>query len=80
MTKPTAGAPQRTYKAVGLGTGDFAVLALSGTRAGTASETGEQRQMRTNQSLRRVASGEVMGYMTELRKRADVDKNPKAFE
>jgi hypothetical protein len=80
MPKPTAGAPQRTYKAVGLGTGDFAVLALSGTRAGTASETGEQRQMRTNQSLRRVASGEVMGYMTELRKRADVDKNPKAFE
>jgi hypothetical protein len=30
--------------------------------------------------LRRVASGEVMGYMKELRKRAEVDKNPKAFE
>jgi hypothetical protein len=36
--------------------------------------------MRTQQVLRRVASGEVMSYMTELRQRADVDKNPKAFE
>jgi peptidyl-prolyl cis-trans isomerase D len=79
MPKPKSSG-EKTYKAVGLGTGDFAVLALSGARPGTASETGEQRQMRTNQSLRRVASGEVMGYMTELRKRADVDKNPKAFE
>jgi peptidyl-prolyl cis-trans isomerase D len=78
MPKPASG--QKTYKAVGLGTGDFAVVALSGTRAGTVSESGEQRQMRTNQALRRVASGEVMGYMTELRKRADVDKNPKAFQ
>jgi peptidyl-prolyl cis-trans isomerase D len=78
MPKPASG--QKTYKAVGLGTGDFALVALSGTRAGTVSESGEQRQMRTNQALRRVASGEVMGYMTELRKRADVDKNPKAFE
>ena len=79
MPKPAAGG-SKSYKAVGLGTGDFAVLALSGTRAGATTETGEQRQMRTNQSLRRVAGGEVMGYMTELRERADVDKNPKAFE
>jgi peptidyl-prolyl cis-trans isomerase D len=79
MPKPGANG-KKTYKAVGLGTGDFAVLALSGTRPGTTSESGEQRQMRTQQVLRRVASGEVMSYMTELRQRADVDKNPKAFE
>lgn len=79
MPKPGANG-EKTYKAVGLGTGDFAVLALSGTRPGTTNESGEQRQMRTQQALRRVASGEVMGYMTELRQRADVDKNPKAFE
>jgi hypothetical protein len=79
MPKPGANG-EKTYKAVGLGTGDFAVLALSGTRPGTTSESGEQRQMRTQQVLRRVASGEVMSYMTELRQRADVDKNPKAFE
>jgi peptidyl-prolyl cis-trans isomerase D len=78
--KPAAGTTDKVYKAVGLGTGDFLVFALSGTRLDSATETPEQRQSRSSQTLRRVAGGEVMGYMTELRERADVDKNPKAFE
>jgi peptidyl-prolyl cis-trans isomerase D len=80
VPKPAARTTDKTYKAVALGTGDFVVLALSGTRLDSTAESAEQRQLRTNQSLRRVAAGELMGYMTELRKRADVDKNPKAFE
>jgi peptidyl-prolyl cis-trans isomerase D len=79
-SKPATASTDKTYKAVGLGTGDFIVFALSGTRVDTAVETAEQRQARSNQTLRRVAGGEVMGYMTDLRQRADVDKNPKAFE
>ncbi len=80
VPKPAAGATTPTYRAVGLGTGDFAVLALSGTRVDSTAEAADKLQLRTNQSLRRAAAGEVTGYMTELRERADVDKNPKAFE
>ncbi len=80
VPKPQAGAKSKTYEAVPLGNGDFAVLALSGSRVDTAAETAEQRQARTRQAMSRIATGEVVGYVSELRNRADIDKNPKAFE
>ncbi len=80
MPRPQSGTKNKSYRAVALGNGDFALLALSGSRVDTSVETAEQRQDRTRQAMNRIASGEVVGYVTELRNRADVDKNPKAFE
>jgi len=78
--KPKANSQEPHFQAVALGSGDFAVLALTGARVDTAAETPEQRQARLRQTTGRIANGEVIGYMTQLRNRADVDKNPKAFE
>ncbi len=78
--KPKANTQEPHFLAVALGTGDFAVLTLTGARVDTAVETPEQRQARLRQTTGRIANGEVIGYITQLRSRADVDKNPKAFE
>jgi len=78
--KPKSNQGSPHYQAVALGSGDFVVLALSGTRVETAAETPEQRQTRLRQAMSRVATGEVIGYLAQVRNRADVDKNPKAFE
>ncbi len=78
--KPKAGASDKTYEAVPLANGDFVLFALSGTRVSNTAETAEQRQVRASQAMRQVASGEVRGYIAELRERADVDKNPQAFQ
>jgi len=78
--KPKSDQGTRHYHAVALGSGDFAVLALSGARVDTTAETPEQQAARLRQVTSRVATGEVIGYLTQVRNRADVDKNPKAFE
>lgn len=78
--KPKSSSPPPYFQAVALGTGDFAVLSLTGSRVDVPVESPEQRQARLRQTTSRIANGEVIGYMTQLRNRADVDKNPKAFE
>jgi peptidyl-prolyl cis-trans isomerase D len=78
--KPTAEKAARHFQAVPLGTGDYAVMALSGARVEATAETPEQRQVRVRQATGRVATGEIVGYLTQIRERADVHKNPKTFE
>jgi peptidyl-prolyl cis-trans isomerase D len=78
--KPQADQAGRYFQAVALGSGDFAVLGLSGSRVEAKVETPEQRQALVRQATGRVATGEVVGYLTQVRGRADIDKNPKAFE
>jgi peptidyl-prolyl cis-trans isomerase D len=78
--KPKGEQAARHYQAVALGNGDFAILAMTGARVDATAETPEQRQARVRQATSRVATGEVIGYLTQVRTRADVDKNPKAFE
>lgn len=76
--KPAAGAPQ--YRAIALPGGEYGLMAFSGVRAGSGAETAEQRQTRLRQAGGRVARTEVSAYVEELRRKADVDTNPKAFE
>lgn len=76
--KPAAGKPE--YQGVALPGGEYAVLAFSAVRAGTARETAEQRETRIRQAGGRVARAEVTAYIEELRRKADIDTNPKAFE
>jgi hypothetical protein len=78
--KPTADKAARHFQTVPLGTGDFSVMALSGSRLEAMAETPEQRQVRVRQATGRVATGEIVGYLTQIRSGAEVDKNPKAFE
>lgn len=76
--KPFAGASH--YQGVTLAGGGYGLLAFSSVRAGTATETPEQRETRLRQAGGRVARSEVTAYVEELRRKADIDTNPKAFE
>jgi len=74
------GRPQ--VRAVPLETGGAAVLLVSAARATSPEASGDaqQRAQRIVQAAARSGSGDVVAYVGELRRRADVEKNPKAFE
>jgi peptidyl-prolyl cis-trans isomerase D len=74
------GKPQ--VRALPLETGGAAVLVLSQTRFTPPAESGDpqQRAQRVMQAAARSGSGDVVAYVGELRRRADVKKNAKAFE
>jgi len=75
--KPTAG--KGVYRIVGLDTGGTAVVAITGVRAEPSADA--QLQARQKQeALGRHGAGDAAAYMDELRRTADVSKNPKAFE
>lgn len=76
--KPAEGTPQ--YQGVALPGGEYGLIAFSGVRAATGAETAEQREARLRQVGGRVARSEVTAYVEELRRKADIDTNPKAFE
>ena len=76
--KPAAGKP--AYEAVPLPDGQYGLIALTNVRAGTVAEAPEQRGQRLRQLAGRMAQTEVTSYIEELRRKADVDTNPNAFE
>jgi peptidyl-prolyl cis-trans isomerase D len=76
--KPAAGKPH--YQGVPLPSGEYGVIAFTAARVSTTPETPEQRQARARQLAGRVAQSEVVGYVEELRRKADIDTNPKTFE
>jgi peptidyl-prolyl cis-trans isomerase D len=76
--RPAAGKPH--YQTVALPGSGYGLIAFSGVRAGTAVETADQREARVRQAAMRVQRAEVTAYVEELRRKADVDTNPKAFE
>jgi peptidyl-prolyl cis-trans isomerase D len=67
---------------VPLETGGAAVLVLSQSRFAPPEASGDaqQRAQRIVQAAARSGSGDVVAYVAELRRRADVEKNPKAFD
>lgn len=77
---PKPAANQRSYSGVPLGNGDFAVIAFSGTRVSSAADTPEQRRARARQLAGRAAQSEMTGYIAELQRDADIDRNPKIFQ
>jgi hypothetical protein len=58
------------------------VLVVSQARPAPAAAAGDpqQRAQRVMQAAGRSGSGDVLAYVEELRRRADVEKNPKAFD
>jgi len=80
MPRPQAGRP--VLRAIPVDAGGAAIVVLSQTRQAPAEATGDARQRaeRVIQWAGRSGSGDVIAYVGELRRRADVEKNPKAFE
>jgi peptidyl-prolyl cis-trans isomerase D len=74
---PPSGKPQ--FRALGLKDGSAAVFEVSAVR--TAPPAGEQAQLeRGLREAQNQGQSEVMAYLEEMRRTADVKKNPKAFE
>jgi peptidyl-prolyl cis-trans isomerase D len=75
--KPAAGKP--LFSTARLENGGSAVLAISNVRADPTPDVQQQRTaLREVQS--RQGEGDAIAYLEELRRTADVSKNPKAFQ
>lgn len=77
VPKP-AGKP--SVAAFGLDDGGAAILAVTSVRTEGLGDNAELRAQRVQQTQSRLAFGDVAAYVEELRRTADVSKNPKAFE
>jgi peptidyl-prolyl cis-trans isomerase D len=67
------------YSAMQLNDGGAAVVALSGVRTATAHDA-QQQASRALEEAQRLGMADVLAYVEEVRRTADVKKNPKAFE
>jgi peptidyl-prolyl cis-trans isomerase D len=67
------------YSAMQLNDGGAAVVALSGVRTATAHDA-QQQAGRGLEEAQRLGMADVLAYVEEVRRTADVKKNPKAFE
>jgi len=74
---PPAGRP--VFSALPLASGGAAVLEVSAVRT-VANPDAQAAAQRADQQTQGQAQGEVLAYAAELRRTADVRKNPKAFE
>jgi peptidyl-prolyl cis-trans isomerase D len=75
--KPVAGHPE--YLALSQSDGGAAVVAVTAVRTAAARDAAAQAA-RAAQEAERVGSEDASAYLSELRRTADVRKNPKAFE
>jgi peptidyl-prolyl cis-trans isomerase D len=74
---PPEGKP--AFRALALKDGGAAVVAVTAVRTATAHDPKEQAA-RSVQEAQNLGQNEVMAYAAEVRRTADVKKNPKAFE
>ena len=72
-----AGKPE--FRAVALGDGGAAIVAVSAVRASTVHDAQAQRA-RALEEAQRLGMADVRAYEENVRRTADVRKNPKAFE
>jgi peptidyl-prolyl cis-trans isomerase D len=68
------------YRALAMADGGAAVVAVTGARTGAAVPDPQQQADRVQQEAMRDGTGDVLSYLSEMRRTADVRKNPKAFE
>ena len=72
-----AGKP--AFQALGLGDGGAAVVAVTAVRTAAARDP-EAQGNRAAQEAERMGTDDARAYLDEVRRTADVRKNPKAFE
>jgi len=75
--RPANGA---VYRALSMNDGGAAVVAVTAVRIGAAAPDAQQQADRMQQEAGREGVGDVLAYVGEVRRTADVRKNPKAFE
>ena len=68
------------YRALTMTDGGAAVVAITALRTGAATPDPQQQAARVQQEAGREAVGDVLAYVGEVRRTAEVRKNPKAFE
>ena len=68
------------YRTVTMAEGGAAVVAITAVRSAAAAPDPQQQADRVQQQAVREGTGDVLAYMSEVRRSADVRKNPKAFE
>lgn len=78
LPKPAGGTP--SVSAITLDGGGAAVVAVSNVRVDQSDPNPELRAQRVRQMQARLALRDVAAYVEELRRTADVTKNPKVFE
>jgi peptidyl-prolyl cis-trans isomerase D len=76
--RPTAAAPVR--RAIPLDQGGAAIVMVTQARPGDAQNNAQLRAQRVQDLSGRRGSGDITAYVQELRRTADIDRNPKAFE
>jgi peptidyl-prolyl cis-trans isomerase D len=67
------------FRAVALNDGGAAVVAVSAVRVAAAHDP-ETRKERSLEEAQRLGTADALAYIEEVRRTADVRKNPKAFE
>ncbi|MGH8209514.1 MAG: hypothetical protein ACREU6_07950, partial [Steroidobacteraceae bacterium] len=78
VPKPAADKP--VYRALKLDRGGAALLAVMKLRVDSAEANKQLQASRTQQAIERQGMGEAIAYLEDVRRTADVRKNPKAFE
>jgi len=73
-------AKSAVYRALSMNDGGAAVVAVTAVRIGAAVTDAQQQAERMQQEAGREGVGDVLAYVGEVRRTADVRKNPKAFE
>ena len=73
-------AKSAAYRALSMNDGGAAVVAVLAVRTGTAAPDPQAQADRMQQEAGREGVGDVLAYVGEVRRTADVRKNPKAFE
>ena len=68
------------YRALAMSDGGAAVIAVTAARTGAEAADPQSQADRMQQEAGREAVGDVMAYVGEVRRTADVKKNPKAFD
>ena len=68
------------FRALPMKDGGAALVAVTAVRTGAAAPAAQQQADRALQEAGREGVGDLMAYVGEVRRTADVRKNPKAFE
>ncbi len=77
-----ASRPAKTavYRALTMNDGGAALIAVTAVRTGPSAPDAQSQADRAQQEAGREGVGDVLAYVGEVRRTADVRKNPKAFE
>ena len=68
------------FRALTLSDGGAAVVAITSVRTAAATASAQQLADRAQQEAGREGVGDLLAYVGEVRRTADVRKNPKAFD